>query len=295
MNNQQVLRLNVFRYRFVAIAISASILLAAAGMYLSGKRFIYSVDFTGGTQVQMQFSKPVSAEAIRSVLSAAGWDRVNTRSFGEKTVLIRIQDVETDSKGLAERMRQAIEQADQELNPIIEQSESVGSGVGASLRYNFLKAIILSLLSLAIYIFARFWSVGFAIGAVLALIHDGLLMLAVFLILQREVSIVVVGAILAMLGYSINDTIVIFSQIRDNIKKMHGQSLFDISSTSIDQTLRRTMLTSISTGLPVLSMLIFGGEVLRDISIALIVGVVFGTSSSIFIASPIMMLCSKKK
>ena len=295
MNNQQVLRLNVFRYRFVAIAISVSIFLAAAGMYFSGKRFIYSVDFTGGTQVQMQFSKPMSAEAIRSVLSIAGWDRVNTRSFGEKTVLIRIQDVETDSKGLAERMRQAIEQADPELNPIIEQSESVGSGVGASLRYNFLKAIILSLLSLAIYIFARFWSVGFAIGAVLALVHDGLLMLAMFLILQREVSIVVVGAILAMLGYSINDTIVIFSQIRDNMKKMHGQSLFYISSTSIDQTLRRTMLTSISTGLPVLSMLIFGGEVLRDISIALIIGVVFGTSSSIFIASPIMMLCSKKK
>jgi preprotein translocase SecF subunit len=295
MSNQQAFKLDILQYRYVAMAISGFILLAAAGMYLAGKRFVYSVDFTGGTQVQMQFARPVDAGVIHGMLSAAGWERVSVRNFGENNVLVRTQEVDTDSQGMAERMRQAITAADAELNPVIMQNESVGGGVGAALRYNFLKAIILTLIILLLYILIRFWSLGFALGAVLALVHDGLIMLAVFLLLGREVSIVVIGAILAMLGYSINDTIVIFSQIRSNLKKMHGADLYTITSTSIDQTLRRTMLTSISTGLPVLSMLIFGGEVLRDISIALLIGVIFGTSSSIFIASPIMMFFTKKK
>lgn len=295
MSNQQAFKLDILQYRYVAMAISGFILLSAAGMYLAGKRFVYSVDFTGGTQVQMQLAKSVDAGAIQGILSNAGLERASVRNFGENNVLIRTQEVDTDSRGLAERMRQAIEAADAELNPTIMQSESVGGGVGSALRYNFLKAILLALILLLVYILIRFWSLGFALGAVVALIHDGLIMLAVFLLLGREVSIVVIGAILAMLGYSINDTIVIFSQIRSNLKKMHGASLYEISSVSIDQTLRRTMLTSISTGLPVLSMLIFGGEVLRDISIALLIGVIFGTSSSIFIASPIMIFFNKKK
>ncbi len=295
MGNQYVFKFNILKYRLVAIGVSASILLAAGGMFLAGKRFTYSVDFTGGTQVQMQFDKPMTSNALRSMLADAGWPRVSTREFGEKDFLIRVQEVATDSMGLGDRMRQAIITADPEANPIIMQSESVGKGVGASLRYNSLRAILFSLLAMLMYILIRFWSFGFALGAVVALMHDALIMLALFLLLGREISSNVIGAILAVLGYSINDTIVIFSQIRTNLNKMRGSSLHDVVNTSINQTLRRTLLTSISTSLPVTSMLIFGGEVLRDFSLALMVGIVFGTYSSIFIASPIMMLFTKKK
>jgi len=295
MNNQHAHTINVLKYRLVAFGVSASILLAAGGMYLSGKRFTYSVDFTGGTQVQLQFAKPVTSNEMRSILADAGWSRVSTREFGGKELLIRVPEVETDSKGLAERMRQAIVQADPELNPVVMQSESVGEGVGASLRSNSLRAIAFSLIAMLVYILVRFWSLGFALGAVLALAHDALIMLAIFLLLGREISTNVIGAILAVLGYSINDTIVIFSQIRSNLSKMRGSRLYDVVNISISQTLRRTLLTSISTGLPVASMLIFGGEVLRDFSLALMVGIVFGTCSSIFIASPVMMLFSSRK
>ena len=295
MGSQYVFKFNILKYRLVAIGVSASILLAAGGMFLAGKRFTYSVDFTGGTQVQMQFDKPMTSNALRSMLADAGWPRVSTREFGEKDFLIRVQEVATDSMGLGDRMRQAIITADPEANPIIMQSESVGKGVGASLRYNSLRAILFSLLAMLMYILIRFWSFGFALGAVVALMHDALIMLALFLLLGREISSNVIGAILAVLGYSINDTIVIFSQIRTNLNKMRGSSLHDVVNTSINQTLRRTLLTSISTSLPVTSMLIFGGEVLRDFSLALMVGIVFGTYSSIFIASPIMMLFTKKK
>ncbi len=295
MSNQQAFNFDVLKYRLVAAGISLSILLAAGGMYLPGKRFTYSVDFTGGTQVQMQFAKPMTSDALRSILSNAGWPRVSTRDFGEKDLLIRVSEVETDSKGLGERMRQAIIAADSESNPVIMQSESVGKGVGASLRYNSMRAILFGLLAMLIYILIRFWSLGFAVGSVIALMHDALIMLALFLLFGREISTNVIAAILAVLGYSINDTIVIFSQIRTNINKMSGSSLYDVVNKSINQTLRRTMLTSVSTGLPVASMLVFGGEALRDISLALMIGIVFGTFSSIFIASPIMMLFTKKK
>ena len=132
-------------------------------------------------------------------------------------------------------------------------------------------------------------------GAVAALFHDAVVMLAMFLFFDREISTNVICAILAVLGYSINDTIVIFSRIRENLKSMRGTPLRDIINASLNHTLKRTLLTSISTGLPVGVMLIFGGEALFDISFALLIGIVFGTYSSIYIASPIMMLLYKTK
>ena len=127
----------------------------------------------------------------------------------------------------------------------------------------------------------------------MVLFHDAILMLAVFLLFDREISVNVIGAILAVMGYSINDTIVIFSQIRDNAKKMSHDSLKTIVNVSLNQTLRRTLLTSISTGLAVVSMLVLGGEALRDFSLALLVGIIVGTYSSIYIASPVMMLLDR--
>jgi len=295
MNNQQVFRFDILKYRMFAAAISIFIVFAAGLKYFSGTRFQYSVDFTGGTQVHLQFDQSMSAEKIKSLLSQDGWAHVTTRDFGEKDILVRVSEVATDAKGLGERIQQAIVNQDSSLNPVIMQCESVGKGVGASLRHNSLKAIVLALLVMLLYILIRFWSLGFAVGSVVALMHDLAIMLAIFLLLEREISTNVIAAILAILGYSINDTIVIFSQIRNNMHKMNSASMYSIVNSSINQMLRRTILTSVSTALPVLAMLFFGGEALFDISLSLIIGIVFGTFSSVFIASPIMMLFVNRK
>ena len=172
------------------------------------------------------------------------------------------------------------------------QADSVGPGVGATLRHDSFKAIAIALLLMLLYIAIRF-KFAFAVGAVVALFHDAFVILAFFLLTNKEISVDVIGAILAVLGYSVNDTIVIFNQIRENMKKLKGMPIDKIVNISISQTLRRTLLTSFATALVVISLLAVGGEALRNLSIALLLGIVFGTYSSIYIASPVMLLLYK--
>lgn len=285
------------RYWLVAASVSLLLILGFLGYavykkQITGEIFRYSVDFTGGAQILLKFSKPVSSLALQSILDQHGWEGAVLREFGENEILIRIKvdDVVKELGTIAERMQQVIQSAMPDVEVKILQSESVGPGVGETLRGKSIRAVVIALIAMLIYIALRFWSFGFALGAVIALFHDALLVLATFLFLNREISINVIGAILAVLGYSINDTIVIFSQIRDNFKTMSHESLNKIVNVSINQTLRRTLLTSFSTGLTVAAMLILGGEALRDFSLALLVGIIVGTYSSIYIASPIMML-----
>lgn len=204
--------------------------------------------------------------------------------------MVRVKDFSNDIQGIADRLRSEIKAEIGETTISIEQTEAVGPGVGESLRWNSVWAVIYAMIAMLAYVAIRFWSFGFAFGAVMALAHDALVMLAVFLFFGREISVNVIGAILAILGYSVNDTIVIFSRIRDNMKTEGGHTLTYIVNHSINQTLTRTILTSITTAMTVGSMFIFGGEALRDFSLALLVGIVFGTYSSVYIASPVMML-----
>lgn len=270
------------------------------GVYLykwhtRGYTFVYSVDFTGGTQVLLKFQKPVSTLALKEILEKNGWKNPITREFSApEEVLVRVSEFSNDAKGLAERMKQVI-QTEISDNPVsILQSEGVGPGVGQTLRWNLFLAVIIALIAILIYIALRFWSFAFAAGAVVALIHDPIAILGIFLLFDREISINVIGVILAVIGYSINDTIVIFSRIRENLHKMKGSSLEEIVNVSLNKTFRRSILLSFATMLTVLSMLFFGGEVLRDFSLALLIGIVFGTYSSIYIASPVMMLLYKE-
>jgi preprotein translocase SecF subunit len=233
---------------------------------------------------------------LKDLLEQKGWEGVVIRDFSDTEVLVRVKEFSSDVRGLGERIRIAAEEVAPDSQVTIEESEAVGPGVGASLRWKSIWAVIYALIAMLAYIAFRFWSLGFALGAVAALFHDAIVMLAVFLFFDREISINVIGAILAVLGYSINDTIVIFSRIRENIKKMgNASSIDEIVNVSLGQTMRRTLLTSFTTGLTVGSMFVFGGEALRDFSLALLVGIVFGTYSSIYIASPVMMLLYRKK
>ena len=293
--------IDFLKYRFVCALFTALLVLIAGGIYVyrvqtRGYGFSYSVDFTGGTQVLFKFDNPVSTIVIRDALEAEGWHGVIAREFGPQEVLVRVKDVANDALGSGQRMKEALESALPANTISLLQTEIVGAGIGAALRWNSILAIIIAIIALLFYIAIRFWSFGFAAGAVIALAHDAFIMLATFLIFDREISITVIGAILAVLGYSINDTIVIFARIRDNLKKRKvHETLTHVVNVSINQTLRRTLLTSISTLLTVLAMFVLGGEALHDFSLALLIGIVFGTYSSIYIASPVMMLLHKDR
>jgi preprotein translocase subunit SecF len=291
--------INFLKYRTVTALSSLALIIAFAGVAIyryqtRASVYTYSVDFTGGTQVLLKFDQKVSGAQIKQVIVDNGWVNASTREFGENEILVRVKEFEGDAVGLAQRMKDAIQQAMPENTIQILQTESVGAGVGADLRGKSVYAMLIALIFMLLYIAARFWSIAFATGAILALVHDALVMLAIFLFLDREISINFIAAVLTVLGYSINDTIVIFSQIREFMKKRKDVPLDEIVNDSLNYTLRRTMLTSISTGLPVLVMLFFGGEALQDFSLALLIGIIFGTYSSVYIASPIMMLLQPK-
>lgn len=291
--------INFLKYRTITALSSLSLIIAFGGFALyryqtRGSVYTYSVDFTGGTQILLGFDKPIESQTIKQIMSDNGWSNANIREFGKNEILIRVKEFEDNAIGLGERIKNNIQEKMPDTHIKILQTESVGSGVGADLRGKSLYAIAVSLIFMLMYIAMRFWSFSFATGAIIALIHDALAMLAIFLFLDREISINFIAAVLTVLGYSINDTIVIFSQIREHMKKRKGESLEAVVNDSLNYTLRRTMLTSISTGLPVLVMLFFGGEALADFSLALLIGIIFGTYSSIYVASPVMIMLQSR-
>ncbi len=293
--------IDFLKYRWISFILSAAIIGGFGGTYIyrvqTGQEPLkFSVDFTGGTVVHFKLDKEIPGKKIKTILDDAGWPGATIREFtADNSILVRVQAFESDAMGLAVRMKDAISKELPDINITITQSESVGKTIGESLRWNSILAVLLALLAMLIYIVLRFRSLGFALGAVIALFHDAIAILAVFMFFGLEISVNVIMAILAILGYSINDTIVIFTQIRKNLTHMRASSLYEIVNASINQMLRRTLLTSLSTGLTVAALLILGGETLRNLSIALLVGIMFGTYSSIYIASSVMMLIHKKQ
>jgi preprotein translocase SecF subunit len=292
-------RFDFLKYRPLVALFTLGIVGAFIGTYVyrvneRGEAFSYSVDFTGGTQALFKFVKPVSGSQVREILERNGWKNPVLREFSaENEIIVRVKEFESNAEGIGERMQTALNAELPETKLL--RIEGVGAGMGAELRWKSIRAVLIALIAMLMYIALTFWSSAFAIGAVVALCHDAFVMVAVILFLDHDISIDVIGAILAVLGYSINDTIVIFAQIRTNLVKMRDKSLEEIVNASLNQTLRRTLLTSFSTALTVGSMFFLGGEGLRDFSLTLLVGIIFGTYSSIYIASPIMMMLYKER
>jgi len=276
------------QYRIQSALLSLILILSGVAAYIYNGGFQYSVDFTGGTDIRMRFEKPENTTAIKKAVYDE-WKGTVYNIIDANEIIIRVQDTPETVENLEHKILATVNAVSVDNPGKILQKNSLSSSIGDSLRKSSLTAIIIALLLMLLYIAVRF-QFAFAIGAVIALFHDALTVLAVFLLLNREISIDVVGAILAVLGYSINDTIVIFTQIRKNLKALKGQPLAAIVDTSINQTLRRTLLTSLSTAIVVGSMFVFGGDTIRSLSLAILLGVIFGTYSSIFIASSIMMV-----
>lgn len=260
-----------------------------------GSVFLYSVDFTGGTQILFQFSQKISGNDILRLTEKHGYDGAVVREFGEKEVLVRVKSFENDAKGLAERMKSEFKTDLPGSEITILQTDSIGKGVGSDLRRKSITAVVLVLLCMLAYIWYRFWSFSFGMGAVISLLHDAIAMLTFMIWFDYEISFQTITAILFILGFSINDTIVVFSRIREHFNKSHTESTDYLANLSINETLRRTLLTSFATCLVVVALVVFGGEVLRALSAPILVGMVFGTYSSIYIATPVMLMLYKDK
>ena len=282
------------KYRNVGYAFYLAVIVVFVGAYFFRGGFNYSVDFTGGTELIFRFEKSVKPQAIKDILQDNKWDGIVVREFSSRDYVVRVRDFSSDLQGLGGTIKSQLESGLNQNNIEIIKIDSVGEGVGSDLGRKSVWAILLALLLMLLYIAVRF-RFAYAIGAVVALAHDALVIGVFFLLFNREVSVDVVGAVLMTLGYSINDTIVIFARIRENLRDSGSKSIYEIANISINQTLRRTILTSFSTALVVVALIVLGGEALRGLSIALLLGIIFGTYSSIFIASPIMLMFYKNK
>lgn len=285
-------RFDFLKYRYLWLGISIAYLFIGVAAYMMQGGFRYHIDFTGGAQVQIKFDKPMDIGSVRSAIGKKWSDSV-IQSVGTtgQEFLIVVGEMSSDTEA---KITQEINQAFPENKSTISNIQWVGAEAGKETTANAIYAVLLSLLILLAYIAIRF-EFRFGVGAVVSLIHDVLAVMFFILLVREPISLHVLASILAVLGYSMNDTIVIFARIRENMKKHHGASEYDIANLSINQTLKRTLLTSFATGLSVLAILVLGGENLRGLSLVLLIGIIVGTYSSIYIASPMMLAIKSKK
>ncbi len=280
------------KYRFVCLAVSVAFLLAGVGAYVVKGGFRYNIDFAGGTELRISFEKIVKAADLRAAINEKGWTDNSIQSVGA-TGREFIVHIGGENEDLESSFRVDIDKAFPDNKMQVLNVDFVGAAVGKDIRWNAFISILLSLLLILLYVSIRS-KYGYAIGAVVALGHDLLAVLVCLLLLNEPMSLNILAAVLTILGYSLNDTIVIFSRVRENLKKMSGVPTVDVVNTSINQTLKRTMLTSFSTLIAVGTFYLFGGEALRSFSLTMILGIIFGTYSSVYVAIPVMILLTSK-
>jgi len=248
----------------------------------------YGIDFVGGTSMELKFETNISVGDVRKAVTSAGYDNAEIKHFGaENEILIRVEEQEEGTE-ISDAIKVEIGKAFPDNPYTVQLVEKVGPKIGAELRSAAVWAILIALLFILIYISWRF-EFAFAVGAIAALFHDVIITLGIFSVLQLEITLAIIAAFLTIVGYSLNDTIVVFDRIRENLKIMRRESYETIINASINQSLSRTIVTSLTTLIVVLILFFFGGEVIHTFAFALIVGVIIGTYSSIFIASPILV------
>jgi len=283
--------------RRIMMVVSLVVILIGVGSIIMHGGLNYGIDFKGGYKFIVQFADHVELEQVRASLIEADLAGGQVSDFGthnEVLIILEAQGedfVETDAGGdavqvlLAETMRGSFPE-----NEVLEISqEKVGPKIGAELRGQAIWAIIYSLLGIVLYITWRF-EFKFSIAAIAALVHDVLIVLGIFSLVGKEINLTILGALLTIVGYSLNDTIVVFDRIRENLRaRRRSEAYPDVINISINQTLSRTIITSLTTLVVVVILLIWGGPVIHDFAFALTVGVLVGTYSSIFIASPVLV------
>ena len=287
------------KWRWHAIALSLAVIIAGFA-YAAVKGVPLGIDFSGGTLIIVQFDQPTTEAQVRDAVASLPGEEV-VQQYGdasERRLLIRLPQVESAVEGNSlEQGSAAVEQALMKAglsNPTIVSRELVSAVIGADLQRRGIYATIASLLAITVYIGIRF-RFSFAVGAIAATLHDVFVTLAFLVFFGYDLSLNVVAAILTITGYSVNDTIVIFDRVRENLRSRRREPLDKIVNESVNQTLSRTIITAGTTFLSVLSIFLFGGEALRGFAFTMLVGIVSGTYSTIFIASAIAIILSSGK
>ena len=258
-------------------------------MLLLFKGLNYGVDFKGGTLIEIRTDQNSSnITLIRDSFNQMDLGDVSVKKFGNETdFIVKFEKQKSKDPKFIDNIKTKLSSSIGNVD--FRRVEKVGPKVSSELLKSGIIAIVLSLAAMLLYIWIRFeWQ--FSLGAILALFHDVIITLGVFSIFSLEINLSIVAAILTIVGYSMNDTVVIFDRVRENLKKYADIKIFELTNISINETLSRTIITSVTTLLALLSIYIFGGEILKGFSLAMILGVIFGTYSSIYIANPILVL-----
>ena len=256
-------------------------------LFISFKGLNYGIDFKGGTLIELRVENNIDASSIRESLNSMDLGDINVKKFGkEGDYLIKVEQKEKNNSNLIPEIKSKLKDY---LNTDVDfrRVENVGPKVSSELLESSIIAISLALTAMLFYIWVRFeWQ--FSVGSIIALLHDVIITLGIFSVLSLEINLSIIAAVLTIVGYSMNDTVVIYDRIRENLLKYTKISIGDISNLSINETLARTIITSVTTLLALISIYILGGEILRGFSFAMILGVIIGTYSSIFVAAPIL-------
>ena len=277
-----------FMRRALMFNVISVVTFVLAVLFLGVKGLNFGVDFTGGTVMEVSYSKPADIAAVRAALADRGFAEAAVQNFGtSRDVLIRLPaKQELTGAKLSESVIQALRGADPEVR--LQRVEFVGPQVGSELFASGALALLFVSIGIVVYLWFRFeWKFG--VAAIIANLHDVVIILGFFAFFQWDFSLPVVAAVLAILGYSVNESVVVFDRVRENFRKMRKATVTEIIDNAITRTMSRTIITHGSTQLAVLAMLIFGGETLHYFALALTIGILFGIYSSIFVASPIIM------
>lgn len=285
------LNFDFMKLRKVAMTVSAVLLLLSV-VSLVTKGLNLGLDFTGGTLLEVSYQQPADIQKIRSQLEVSGFAGSTVQHFGSETdVLIRMSEAYRDTLGaeVLESLR-AISQSGESVNEVeLRRSEFVGGQVGEELRDQGGLALLMALFVVMLYVAFRF-QFKFSVGAVLALFHDVVIILGLFSIFQWDFDLTVFAALLAVIGYSLNDTIVVADRIRENFRIVRKGDAIEVMNLSLNQTLGRTIMTSLTTALVLLALMFLGGELIHNFALGLLIGVVVGTYSSIYVAANILLM-----
>ena len=276
-----------FVSKFKKANIASLIILILSLIFITFKGLNYGIDFKGGTLIELRTESYIKASNIRDSLKSMSLGDINVKKFGKPgDFLIKVEQKNDSNNNLIPEIKKTLRD---NLNAEVDfrRVENVGPKVSSELLESSIIAISLALTAMLFYIWVRFeWQ--FSLGSIVALFHDVIITLGIFSVLSLEINLSIIAAVLTIVGYSMNDTVVIYDRIRENLFKYTKISISDISNLSINETLARTIITSITTLLALISIYILGGEILRGFSFAMILGVIIGTYSSIFVASPIL-------
>ncbi|HAK89309.1 MAG TPA: protein translocase subunit SecF [Nitrospiraceae bacterium] len=281
-------------YAFIVTGILSTLGIIAIVQIALGNANL-GVDFAGGTAVQIKFAQSVSLHDVRKALDEGGLRDFDLQDLPtENKILIRVKKQEEKLGGFSEKIVQVLSAKFSDKKPVVDSTTEIGPKVGSKLREDSMWAVIMATAGILIYVAWRF-QLKFGVGATVATFHDVLAVLGIFYLLDKEMNLIVLSALLTIAGYSLTDTVVVFDRIRENMKRMLKEPIETVVNRSVNEVLSRTIITSLTTFLAAFALFLFGGEVIHDFALAMLIGISVGTYSSIFIASPVVVLLGKKR